>query len=56
MNISDQQIAIFPEIRIRNRFAEPTSVRIGNEIVGEFQNLQIEIGMIFARWELFVNY
>ena len=50
---SDQQIVIFPANRIRNRFAEPTSVRIG--IVCEFQKLRIGIGIIFVRWEVFVN-
>ena len=39
-----------------NRFAEPTSVRIGIGIVREFQNLQIGIGIIFVRWEVFANY
>ena len=36
-----------------NRFAEPTSVRIGIGIVCESQNLQIGIGIVFVRWELF---
>ena len=49
-NISDQRIVIFPVNRNRNRFAEPTSVKI----VCEFQNLQIGIGIIFGRWEVFV--
>ena len=39
----------------RNRFAEPTSVRIGIGIVREFQNLRIGIGIIFVRWEVFAN-
>ena len=40
----------------RNRFTEPTSVQIRIGIVCESQNLQIEIGIIFVRWELFANY
>ena len=43
---SDQGIVIVPANKNRNRFAEPTSVRIGIGIVCEFQNLQIGIGMI----------
>ena len=38
-----------------NRFAEPNSVRIGIGIVREFQNLQIGIGKIFVRREVFAN-
>ena len=53
---SDQRIVIFPANRNRNRFAEPTSVRIGIGIVREFQNLRIGIGIIFVRWEVFANY
>ena len=53
---SDQQLVIFPANRNRNRFAEPTSVRIEIGIVCEFQNLQIGIGIIFVRWEVFANY
>ena len=52
---SDLQIVIYPANRNRNRIAEPTSVQIGIGIVGEFQNLQIGIGIIFVRWELFAN-
>ena len=52
---SDQRIVIFPANRNRNRFAEPTSVRIGIGIVREFQNLRIGIGIIFVRWEVFAN-
>ena len=52
---SDQRIVIFPTNRNRNRFAEPTSVQIGIGIVCEFQNLQIGIGIIFVRWEVFAN-
>ena len=48
-------VVIFPANRNRNRFAEPTSVRIGIGIVCEFQNLQIGIGIIFVRWEVFTN-
>ena len=54
--VSDQRIVIFPANRNRNRFAEPTSVRIGIGIVRESQNLRIGIGIIFVRWELFANY
>ena len=50
---SDQQIVNFPANRNRNRFAEPTSARIGIGIVHEFQNLLIGIGIIFARYFLF---
>ena len=53
---SDQRIVIFPANRNMNRFAEPTSVRIGIGIVREFQNLGIGIGIIFVRWEVFANY
>ena len=53
---SDQRIVIFPALRNRNRFAEPTSVQIGIGIVCESQNLQIGIGILFVRWELFANY
>ena len=53
---SDQQIGIFPANRNRNRFVEQTSVRIGIGIVCESQNLQIGIGIIFVRWEVFANY
>ena len=53
---SDQQIVISPANGNRNRFAEPTSVRIGTGIVYESQNLQIGIGITFVRWELFANY
>ena len=53
---SDQRIVIFPVNRNRNRFAEPTSVRIGIGIVCESQNLRIGIGIIFVRWEVFANY
>ena len=35
-------------MRNRNRFAEPISVRIGIGIVCEFHNLQIGIGIIFV--------
>ena len=52
---SVQRIVIFPANRNRNRFAEPTSVRIGIGIVREFQNLRIGIGIIFVRWEVFAN-
>ena len=52
---SDQKMVIFPENRNRNRFAELTSVRIGIGIICEFQNLQIGIGIIFVRWEVFAN-
>ena len=54
--ISDQRIVIFPANRNRKRFAEPISVQIGIGIVHEFQILRIEIGIIFIRWEVFVNY
>ena len=53
---SDQQIVIFPKNGNRNRFAEPTSLRIGIGIVCEFHNLQIGIRIIFVRWEVLVNY
>ena len=53
---SDQRLVIFPANRNRNRFAEPTSVRIGIGIVCEFQNLGIGIGIIFVRWEVFATY
>ena len=45
-----QQIVNYPGNKNRNRFAEPTSVKIGIGIVREFQNLQIGIGIIFVRW------
>jgi hypothetical protein len=51
--VSDKRIVIFPANRNRNRFAEPTSVRIGIRIVREFQNMGI--GIIFVRWEVFAN-
>ena len=54
--LSDQRIVIFPANWNRNRFAEPTSVRIGTGIVCESQNLQIGIGIIFIRFEIFANY
>ena len=47
---------IFTANRIRNRFAEPTSVQIGIGKVCEFHNLQIGIGIIFVRWKVFSNY
>ena len=53
--ISDQRIVIFPTNMNRNRFTEPTSVRIWIGIVCEFQNLQIWIGILFVIWEVFVN-
>ena len=53
---SDQQIVIFPANRNRNRFAEPSYVQIGIGIVCEFQNLQIGIGIVFVKWEIFKNY
>ena len=52
--ISGQWIVIFPANWNRNRFAEPTSVRIGMGIVREFQNLLK--GIIFVWWEVFANY
>ena len=55
MGGSDQQIVIFPTNRNRKRFAEPTSVQIQIGIVREFQNLQIGIGILFFRWEVFKN-
>ena len=36
--VSDQRIVNFPANRNRNRFAEPTSIRIAIGIVREFQN------------------
>ena len=54
--VSDQSIVIFPANRNRNIFAQPTSVRIGIGMVHEFQNLEIGIGTIFVRWEVFANY
>ena len=54
--VSVQRIVIFPTNRIRNRLAEPTSVRIGIGIVREFQNLRIWIGIVFVRREVFANY
>ena len=53
---SDQRIVFSPANRNLNRFAEPTSVRIGIGIISESQNLQIGIGIIFVRWELFAKY
>ena len=52
---SVQRIVIFHANRNRNRFAELNSVRIGLRIICEFQNLQIGIGIIFVRWEVFAN-
>ena len=46
---SDQRLVIFPGNRNMNRFAEPTSVRIGIGIVSEFQKLQIGLGIKFVR-------
>ena len=42
----------------RNRFAEPTSVRIGIRVVRELQNLRIGIGIILVICicKLFMNY
>ena len=54
--LSDQWIVISPPNRNRIRFTEPTTVRIGIGIVCESQNLRIDIGIIFIRWELFANY
>ena len=54
MHISEQRIVIFPANR--NRFTEPTYVRIGMGVVRESQNLRIGIWIIFVRWELFANY
>ena len=48
-------MVIFPANRNRNRFAEPSSVRIGIGIVREFQILRIGIRIIFVRWEVFAN-
>ena len=45
----------FTANRNRNRFAEPSSVWIGIGKICEFQNLQIGIGIIFVRWEVFAN-
>ena len=45
----------FPINRIRNRFAEATSVRIGIGIVCECQDLQIGIGIVFVRRKVFAN-
>ena len=53
---SVQQIVIHPANRNRNRFVEPTSVQIGIGIFHESQNLQIGIGKVFVRWEVFANY
>ena len=50
------QKVIFATNGNRNRFAEPTSVRIGIGLIREFQNLGIGIGIIFVRWEVFANY
>ena len=52
---SDQRIVTFTANSNSNRFTEATSVRIGIGIVHEFQNLQIGIGIIFVRWEVFAN-
>ena len=49
-------IVNFPAKRNRNRFAEPTSVRIWIGIFRRFQNLRIGIGMVYVRWEVFANY
>ena len=54
--LSDQRIIIFPANRNRNRLAESSSVQIGIGIVCEVQNLQIGLGIVFVRWEIFVNY
>ena len=56
LEISDQQIVIFPANRNRNKFAEPTFIQIGIGIVCESKNLRIGIGIIFVRWEVFANY
>ena len=56
VHVSDQRIAIFSANRNRNRFAKPSSVQIGIGIVREVQNLQIGIGIVFVRWEVFTNY
>ena len=37
----------------RNIFTEPSFVQIGIGIVHEFQNLGIEIGIVYIRWEVF---
>ena len=50
-----QWIVIYPAIRNRNRFAEPTYVWIGIGLVREFHNWQIGIWIIFVRWEVFAN-
>ena len=54
--ISYHQIGIITANRNRNRFAEPVSEQIGIGIVCELQNLQIGIGIIFVRWDVFANY
>ena len=56
VHYSDQRIVIFPTNRNRNRFAEPTSVKIGIGIVCEFQNLQLGLGITFVRLEVFAKY
>ena len=56
LRFSVQRIVIFPANRNRNRFAEPTSVQIGKGIVHESQNMQIGLGIIFVRLEVFANY
>ena len=48
-----QRKFIFPTNRNRNIFAEPTSVQIGIGILCELQNLQIGIGKLFVRREVF---
>ena len=53
--ISVQQIGIFLANRNRNKLAESTSFQIGIGIVCEFQNLQIGIGIIFVRREVFAK-
>ena len=42
--------------RNRNRFAEPNSVKIAIGIVCKSQNLQIGVGIIFDRQEVFAKY
>ena len=54
--INDQRIGIYPANRNWNRFAEPTSARIGIGIVCESRNLGIGIGLIFVKWEVLANY
>ena len=55
-SFSVQWIVIFPTYRNRNRFAEQTSVNIGIEIVCDFQNLRIWIGIVLIWREIFKNY